>query len=268
MQVEYADGEVESVLLAAEDVRVLLPPCHPLPPPNAAEMHAAGVAVTVRANAGGSNNGSIGGGGGDSNSNNGGDVSRLLQRGEAIAVASAAAAVAEAERASPTSPAVGLLPSHVVSAVRRDAGMTKGAAGVTVGSGGRSGAGRSGGKGRWGGRGRGFGRGRGSGKGRGRGRLPTPDHINDDSKAGGYRGSGSGGAAGLVANDEPYLPGEVVWCMVRGWCHWPALVMTHLHLDDQKAPRKPPAKPLSSKLESLVVSHSSGWYVRYLSAPL
>ncbi len=229
-QVEYADGEVEHVLLAVEHVRALLAPCLALPPPSAAELKSIAAAVAARAAAAGD-----------------GAKEELLLRSEAVAAASAASAAAESGREEPAAEAPSASTAGGAAAAVVDVGaLTARDSPVPAGAGpAASPAGhpdlRSGqnsltscaqtslpGKSVF-----------------GNSSIPAPGAESSGRMRGGGRdsnGSGSRARAGRFAaaaaapDAAQYLPGEVVWCLVKGWCHWPALVMTHLHLDDQHAP--------------------------------
>ena len=214
------------MLLAVEQVRALLAPCQVLPPPSAAELQSIAAAVAARAAAAGDGAGE-----------------ELLLRSEAVAAASAAASVAESGRREPDAEAPSAGAGNSAAAAVEVGALTGRGSPVPSGAGSAgSPAGHPG--------------------PRNRQRsmvssvqtalpgkipsIPAPGAEPFGRMRGAGRGSNGSGstarpgrfvaAAAAAPDAAQFLPGEVVWCLVKGWCHWPALVMTHLHLDDQRAP--------------------------------
>lgn len=211
-QVDYADGESESVLLAAEEIRLLMAPCEELAPPSLDELFSASHAVTAAAAAEGAPSAFEARATAVQQSVAAGMPAALARQEAAAATAATASAATDTSTAAMASTAVDSPPA--VSAEATSASAAAGApasaalpreAAATASA------------------------------------ICSPGQAKGpkSGKSGGSKGGGrrsSGAVAAAKPDEDAFLPGEVVWVGVKGWCHWPALVMTKLHLDDLKVP--------------------------------
>jgi hypothetical protein len=239
MQVEYEDGESETVLLAVEAVRLLMSPGEVLLPPAPDELQDAAAAVSATAGEAAS------------------DEVKLTYQSRAEALAKSAAAVVmpaafvdrgqnlsehisatvstqpallnehRPEKTSvttleaATAPATATAPAAAAAAAAPPAG----AAAVTE--------------------------------------VPQATMQNSTVPKGSkavHSGNGSAQkrcgnrAAGTGQTDVAFQPGDVVWCGIKGWCHWPALIVTHLDLDELKVPGEQTIAPLVIRIPTPDVS--------------